>query len=149
MNSVRLDKWLWAARFFKTRSQAKNAIDGGHVRLNGKRAKAAKEVKCGDMLDIRRGSEDFAVHVEALAERHGGGCGLVSGNRRFHSKARAGSGAAPGGGIATVLRSAVEAGSKAHGATKARALSPVRPGQWSTRRSTNQPALGDGARDAC
>ena len=71
MNSVRLDKWLWAARFFKTRSRAKTAIDGGHVRLNGKRAKAAKEVKCGDTLDIRRGTEDFTVHVEAVAERRG------------------------------------------------------------------------------
>ena len=71
MNSVRLDKWLWAARFFKTRSQAKSAIDGGHVRLNGKRAKAAKEVKCGDTLNIRRGAEDFTVRVEAVRERRG------------------------------------------------------------------------------
>ena len=71
MNSVRLDKWLWAARFFKTRSRAKTAIDGGHVRLNGKRAKAAKEVKCGDTLDVRRGPDDFTVHVEAVAERRG------------------------------------------------------------------------------
>ena len=71
MNAVRLDKWLWAARFFKTRSQAKTAIDGGHVRLNGKRAKAAKEVKCGDTLDIRRGPDDFTVNVEAVAERRG------------------------------------------------------------------------------
>lgn len=72
MNSVRLDKWLWAARFFKTRSQAKAAIDGGHVRLNGKRAKAAKEVKCGDTLNIRRGWEDFTVEVESLSDRRGG-----------------------------------------------------------------------------
>ena len=72
MNSVRLDKWLWAARFFKTRSQAKSAVDGGHVRLNGKRAKAAKEVKRGDTLDIRRGVEDFTVRVEAVGERRGG-----------------------------------------------------------------------------
>ena len=71
MNAVRLDKWLWAARFFKTRSRAKTAIDAGHVRLNGKRAKAAKEVKCGDTLDIRRGPDDFTVDVEALAERRG------------------------------------------------------------------------------
>jgi len=72
LNSVRLDKWLWAARFFKTRSQAKSAIDGGHVRLNGKRAKAAKEVKCGDTLNIRRGWEDFTVEVEGLSDRRGG-----------------------------------------------------------------------------
>ena len=72
MSAVRLDKWLWAARFFKTRSQAKTAIDGGHVRLNGKRAKAAKEVKCGDTLDIRRGWEDFTVQVEGVSERRRG-----------------------------------------------------------------------------
>lgn len=72
MNSVRLDRWLWAARFFKTRSQAKSAIDGGHVRLNEKRAKAAKEVKCGDTLNIRRGWEDFTVEVESLSDRRGG-----------------------------------------------------------------------------
>lgn len=72
MNAVRLDKWLWAARFFKTRSQAKSAIDGGHVRLNGKRAKAAKEVKCGDTLNIRRNWEDFTVDVEGLSDRRGG-----------------------------------------------------------------------------
>ena len=71
MPSVRLDKWLWAARFFKTRSRAKTAIDGGHVRLNGTRAKAAKDVKCGDTLDIRRGQENFSVRVEALSERRG------------------------------------------------------------------------------
>ena len=72
MSSVRLDKWLWAARFFKTRSRAKTAIDGGHVRLNGTRAKVAKDVKCGDTLDIRRGQEDVTVRVEALSERRGG-----------------------------------------------------------------------------
>ena len=72
MNSVRLDKWLWAARFFKTRSQAKSAIDGGHVRLNGKRAKAAKEVNFGDTLNIRRGWEDFTVEVEGVSDRRGG-----------------------------------------------------------------------------
>ena len=72
MTSVRLDKWLWAARFFKTRSRAKTAIDAGHVRLNGNRAKAAKDVKCGDTLDIRRGQEDFTVYVEGLSERRGG-----------------------------------------------------------------------------
>ena len=72
MPSVRLDKWLWAARFFKTRSRAKIAIDAGHVRLNGTRAKAAKDVKCGDTLDIRRGQENFSVRVEALSERRGG-----------------------------------------------------------------------------
>ena len=70
--TVRLDKWLWAARFFKTRSQAKTAIDGGHVRLNGKRAKAAKEVKCGDTLDIRRGWEGLTVRVEGLSGRRRG-----------------------------------------------------------------------------
>ena len=72
MNAVRLDKWLWAARFFKTRSQAKTAIDGGHVRLNGRRAKASREVKVGDTLDIRRGFEDFTICVRDVAERRRG-----------------------------------------------------------------------------
>ena len=68
---MRLDKWLWAARFFKTRSQAKAAIEGGHVRLNGARTKAAKEVRRGDALVIRRGEIDWMVSVAALSHRRG------------------------------------------------------------------------------
>ena len=71
MDTLRLDKWLWAARFFRTRSKARNAIDGGHVRLNGSRAKPAKEVKAGDTLAIRRGVEEIVVEVTACSERRG------------------------------------------------------------------------------
>jgi len=68
---VRLDRWLWAARFFKTRSLAQQAITGGHVHLNGQRVRAARAVRPGDRLEITRGEERFEVHVLALATRRG------------------------------------------------------------------------------
>jgi ribosome-associated heat shock protein Hsp15 len=68
---VRLDKWLWAARFFKTRSIAAEAIDGGKVQVNGERAKRAKEVKAGDEVRVRTGPYEHVVHVRAIAERRG------------------------------------------------------------------------------
>ncbi len=70
-NSVRLDRWLWAARFFKTRAQAKTAIDAGHVQLNGNRAKPAKDIGPGDELDIRRGWTTRTVIVTATANQRG------------------------------------------------------------------------------
>jgi ribosome-associated heat shock protein Hsp15 len=69
---VRLDRWLWAARFFKTRAQAKQAVDGGKVHYNGKRTKAAKDVAVGAELTITRGFDQLTVIVEALASRRGG-----------------------------------------------------------------------------
>jgi ribosome-associated heat shock protein Hsp15 len=60
---MRLDKWLWAARFFKTRGQAAAAADGGKVKLNGGGAKPARELKPGDRLHIRTESEDWEVEV--------------------------------------------------------------------------------------
>src|SRR5512140_415552 len=68
---VRLDKWLWAARFFKTRTLAVEAIEGGRVSVNGERAKPAKAVKVGDELSIRRPPFEFHVVVRALSERRG------------------------------------------------------------------------------
>ena len=68
---VRLDRWLCAARFFKTRSLAKAAIDGGKVRLNGNRAKAAKEVAVGDTLVVSRSETVQTVTVTGLAEKRG------------------------------------------------------------------------------
>ena len=68
---VRLDRWLCAARFFKTRSLAKTAIDGGKVRLNGNRAKAAKDVAVGDTVAVSRGEITHTVVVTGLAERRG------------------------------------------------------------------------------
>ena len=68
---MRIDKWLWAARFFKTRSQATEAVDAGHIDLNGDRAKPAKQVKPGDTLRIRAHQNTFVVLVRALSERRG------------------------------------------------------------------------------
>src|SRR5947208_2547351 len=67
----RLDRWLWAARFFKTRSLAQKAVAGGRVQLNGDRTKPAHEVKAGDMLVVRVGDWRWEVKVRALAERRG------------------------------------------------------------------------------
>ena len=68
---MRIDKWLWAARFYKTRSIASDAVDGGHVEMNGERAKPSKQVKAGDELRIRENQNTFVVHVRGLAERRG------------------------------------------------------------------------------
>ena len=71
MDGIRVDRWLWAARFFRTRSQAKAAVEGGHVRVNGGRTKPAKEVKLGDTLTIRRGFAEYTVEVADVADRRG------------------------------------------------------------------------------
>lgn len=70
-DKVRLDKWLWAARFFKTRAMASDAINAGHVELEGSRVKPARPVKPGDELTIRKGTQEFVVHVRALSDRRG------------------------------------------------------------------------------
>ena len=69
---VRLDKWLWAARFFKTRSLAKQAIEGGKVHYNGARSKTSKEVEIGAELRIRQGWDEKTVIVVALADQRRG-----------------------------------------------------------------------------
>jgi len=69
--SVRIDKWLWAARFFKTRSLAAQAVDGGKVQLNGARVKRARALKAGDRLEVRKGGYEFQIHVLLLSERRG------------------------------------------------------------------------------
>ena len=68
---VRIDKWLWAARFFKTRSLAQTAVSGGKVRLKDERVKVAKEVKVGDTLSVRIGEYEWVVVVTALSEKRG------------------------------------------------------------------------------
>jgi len=68
---VRIDKWLWAARFFKTRSLASKAVAGGHVQLNGGRIKPSRTVQEGDRLQIQRGEEQFTVDILALSSRRG------------------------------------------------------------------------------
>lgn len=69
---VRLDKWLWAARFFKTRSLAKAAIEGGKVHLDGQRVKVSKEIAVGDVLQIRQGWDEKVVCVLQLSDQRGG-----------------------------------------------------------------------------
>ena len=66
---VRLDKWLWAARFFKTRSQARTAVIGGKVRVNDERAKASRVIREGDELSITRGVYKFHVIVRLLSDQ--------------------------------------------------------------------------------
>jgi len=69
--SVRIDKWLWAARFFKTRSLASKACELGRVRFNGQNAKPAREVRAGDMLRITNDGGDFEIEVLMLSEVRG------------------------------------------------------------------------------
>jgi ribosome-associated heat shock protein Hsp15 len=68
---MRLDKWLWAARFFKTRSLAQQAIAAGRVKLNDARVKAAHEMKPGDAVAVRVGELEWRVEVKALSDRRG------------------------------------------------------------------------------
>jgi ribosome-associated heat shock protein Hsp15 len=70
-NRVRIDKWLWAARFFKTRSLASQAVNGGKVHVNDGRVKAARLVAVGDRLRINRDNTEWIVDVLALAEKRG------------------------------------------------------------------------------
>ena len=70
-DGVRVDQWLWAARFFKTRSLAKAAIDGGKIRLNAQPTKPGKTVRAGDRLEVGRGEEIVELEVLALSEVRG------------------------------------------------------------------------------
>ena len=69
--SVRIDKWLWAARFYKTRSLAAEAVGGGKVQVNGSRVKPARALKVGDQVEINKQGFEYTVSVLALAERRG------------------------------------------------------------------------------
>ncbi len=68
---TRIDKWLWAARFFKHRTAATEAVDGGKVKLNGLAVKPAREVRVGDRLDITVGEDTRTVTVQAIADKRG------------------------------------------------------------------------------
>lgn len=72
MTKVRLDKWLWAARFFRTRAKAKDAIDGGKVHVAGARAKPSRELLVGEELKIRQGWDEKVVIVKALSDQRRG-----------------------------------------------------------------------------
>ena len=69
--TVRIDKWLWAARFFKTRSLAAQAVSGGKVQLNGLRVKPARSVKPGDALKIHKNGFEYQVQIMGISERRG------------------------------------------------------------------------------
>ena len=71
MSDLRVDKWLWAARFFKTRSLARKAIDGGKVHLNGVRIKPSKTVQVGDQLRVQRGPDQYLLRIEGINHRRG------------------------------------------------------------------------------
>lgn len=71
MDSVRIDKWLWAARFFKTRSLATDAVLAGHVQVNGARVKPSKDVRTGDDVELRIGTVTWSVAVTALSDKRG------------------------------------------------------------------------------
>ncbi|WP_295478621.1 RNA-binding S4 domain-containing protein [Sutterella sp.] len=71
MDSMRIDKWLWAARFFKTRSLAQDEVGLGRVLVGGQRAKPSRDVRVGDRLEIHRGEETFTVYVEGLSNVRG------------------------------------------------------------------------------
>lgn len=68
---MRLDKWLWAARFFKTRSLAQHAVAAGRVKLNGDRTKPAHEVKLGDAVVVRVADYEWQIKVKALSDKRG------------------------------------------------------------------------------
>jgi len=71
MDRVRIDRWLWAGRFFKTRGLAHDAVVGGHVRVNGERVKPARDVRADDVIEVRVGDVVRTVVVLAVAERRG------------------------------------------------------------------------------
>ncbi|PCJ17526.1 MAG: hypothetical protein COB04_08725 [Gammaproteobacteria bacterium] len=70
-NGVRIDKWLWAARFYKTRSLAKQAVEGGKVHYQGSRVKASKEISPGQFITLRRAEEELTIEVLTLSEKRG------------------------------------------------------------------------------
>jgi len=69
--SLRIDKWLWCARFFKSRSLAQEAVEGGHVQVDGERVKASRQVRIGDVLRVTRERERYEVEVTGIPARRG------------------------------------------------------------------------------
>jgi ribosome-associated heat shock protein Hsp15 len=71
LDKLRVDKWLWAARFFKTRAVATKAVDGGKVHVNGQRVKSSRPIQIGDRLEITRGQIQSVVEISILSEKRG------------------------------------------------------------------------------
>ncbi|OEE80721.1 ribosome-associated heat shock protein Hsp15 [Vibrio genomosp. F6] len=71
-SAVRLDKWLWAARFYKTRSVARNMVDGGKVHYNGQRSKPSKIVELGAVITLRQGNEEKTVTIDKISDQRRG-----------------------------------------------------------------------------
>ena len=71
MDRLRVDKWLWAARFYKTRSIAKTAIEGGKVHLDGQRVKVSREISVGERLTVKQGWDEKEVVIKALSDQRG------------------------------------------------------------------------------
>ncbi|MCL9776461.1 ribosome-associated heat shock protein Hsp15 [Vibrio methylphosphonaticus] len=71
-NAVRLDKWLWAARFYKTRSVARNMVDGGKVHYNGQRSKPSKIVELNAVITLRQGNEEKTIRIERISDQRRG-----------------------------------------------------------------------------
>lgn len=71
MSKIRLDKWLWAARFFKTRALATEAVNGGHVHVNNQRVKPARGIEPGDEISVTRRYDKWIVIVQALSDKRG------------------------------------------------------------------------------
>ncbi len=71
MERLRIDKWLWAARFFKTRSIAKTAIEGGKVHIDGQRVKVSREIGIGDIVVVKQGWDEKEIEVMTLSDRRG------------------------------------------------------------------------------
>lgn len=69
MDKIRVDKWLWAARFYKTRALAKVAVESGKVKLDGKKIKPSRQIEIDDTLLIRKNYDDFIIEIKILAER--------------------------------------------------------------------------------
>jgi ribosome-associated heat shock protein Hsp15 len=78
MEQVRLDKWLWAARFFKTRSAATEAVHGGRVHVNDARAKPSKDVRVGDVVDVTIGSAKRTVEITGVSDKRGSATAAVT-----------------------------------------------------------------------
>ena len=71
MDKVRIDKWLWAARFYKTRQIAIDAINAGHVQINGQRVKPSRQVSQGDEIRVRKQNVDYEIKVDVLSDKRG------------------------------------------------------------------------------